>query len=353
MGAVQQTLADCNPWAASSLSGDAQYPAGWITSFGMIEIGPPDEFVYGIIDGAAPVQQFMHIKAKLHNRITDHVMGPGTVTAMARYHLRTNYQPDLSTDPPTMETREKKPSMSISAPVTVSVIPSDTSLQLAFDFTEQPIPAGITDLYFMVMFQGQIEGVEDTVTAIGLKDLNEPQHILRWNDTDWFLLNYQLYTGETIRSSTDLMDYVTQNCFFMDQYIDPMEIELFLGFTANEMDAPIYTVHYQDIPPGRFGRVIILTDAELIYMHARGVTHNPDETLNWKEVIAGVTNQEDAIGFTSTMTYQNRGITGHVDVGWIWVCPADSNFGPELADELSSKSPADTVPVPVTSISFP
>lgn len=256
MAAMSPAWADCEPWGGNTMSGDARYPEGWITSFGVIEISPPDEFVYAAIDGAAPVQQFLQIKAKLRNRITDHVMGPGTVTALARYHLRTDYQPDLSADPPARESRQEESSLSVSAPVTVSTIASDTPLQLIFDFTEQPIPAGITDLYFMVRFEGWIEGLEEPVTAIGLKDLKEPHHVTPWNNTDWFLVKYQLLTGQEIRKDSALMGYINDNCWYMDSLIDPMDLQQYIGFTAGEQDEPIFVAYYQNIPAGRYGRVI-------------------------------------------------------------------------------------------------
>jgi hypothetical protein len=81
---VPPLSADCTPWGENTQRGDAIYPEGWITSYSLIEITPPDEFIYAIIDGAQAVQQFSYLKAKLRNRILDHAMGPGTVTAYAR-----------------------------------------------------------------------------------------------------------------------------------------------------------------------------------------------------------------------------------------------------------------------------
>ena len=353
LAAAASALADCDPWGANTLMGDARYPEGWITGFGVIEISPPDEFVYAVIDGAAAEQAFTMVKAKLRSRIVDRVTGPGTVTAIARYYLRTDYASDLSHDPPTLAGRQETPSASISMPVSVDELPSDNAVSLTFDFSAQPIPAGITDLYFMVMYRGAIEGIDTEVTAIGLKDLNEPHHVLRWNNTDWFLLNYRWYTGQQIRSDADLTGYLTDHCWFMDQYVDPMDMELFVGFTAAESDEPVYTVHYQSIPPGRFGRLIFIADAQEIWMHARSVTRNPDDTLEWVGVMPGVVNQVDASGFKWTAPYQRRHIIGHSSIGWSWACPADEPVGPELDEALNSKEPADQTPVPITDIYFP
>ncbi len=352
---VAPARAECDPHGVSTFRGDAQYPPGWITSFGVIEISPPDETVYAVIDGAASLQQFTQIKAKLRSRITDRIMGPGTVTAMARYHLRTDYQPDLSTDPPTMATRQKEPSLSISAPVAVDVISSDTPLQLVFDFTEQPVPAGITDLFFIVMYQGDIEGIETPVSLVGFKDLNEPHHVVNWNLTDYFLLNYRWYTGQQIRADQTLLNYLYDNCWFMDSYVDPMDIELYVGFTAAESDTPVYVAHYQNIPAGRFGRLIIIAEAQEIWMQARSVTHSPgpDETLDWTMLMPDAINQVDASGFEFTAPVKFRHITGHSYHGWTWTCPYDEQISSELIEEMYAKAPAEATPVQTATISFP
>lgn len=342
--------ADCDPWGASSLRGDVQ---SLMAGIGVIEISPPGEFVYGIVDGAATDPQFSHLKARLRNRITDRAMGSGTVMAFARYRLRTDYQDDLSTDPPAKQDVEQKVTFSVSQAVDVLSIPSGTPLQLVFDFSADPIPAGITDLFFLVVFHGQIEGVEDPITAIGFKDLNEPHHVTRWNNTDWFLIDYQWLTGAEIRRTPTLMDFLIDNCWSMEPYIDPMDIELYVGFTAEEADAPAYVVHYQNIPAGRFGRLIFLSDAEQLWMHARAISQDPNDTMVWKGWISGVTNQMDPKGFTSTMPYTVRGIVSHSSVGWSWTCPEVSLISLELRDEFFSKPAASIEPVAITTITFP
>ncbi len=40
----------CQPWGVNTLRGDVQ---ALLTGKGVIEISPPDEFVYAVIDGAA------------------------------------------------------------------------------------------------------------------------------------------------------------------------------------------------------------------------------------------------------------------------------------------------------------
>lgn len=339
----------CDPYAICNLRGDV---LSLIAGFGVIEITPPDEFVYTVIDGAVDPQQFAQIKARLRNRVTDRTMGAGTVTAMARYRLRTDYQNDLSSDPPTLADVQKDVTVARSAPVDVTAISSYTPLELEFDFSANPIPAGITDLYFLVLFQGEIEGVEGMATAIGVKDLNEPQHLTTWNNTDWFLVNYQLRTGQDIRNDPELERYVIDNCMTVERFIDPLATDEYIGFTADRLDTPVFVVHYQALAPGRFGRALYIADADSYYLHRRSVTINPNSELDFAWEIPGTTNAMNPAGFHTTELEKYRQIYGHINSAWIWTCPF-TGYSAEIFDESSYKSPADTAPVPVTTITFP
>ncbi|MBW2170293.1 MAG: hypothetical protein JRG69_13745, partial [Deltaproteobacteria bacterium] len=96
------------------------YSAGLLDYFfrGSIEILALEGFLYSIIDGSISPQQFTYIKANLRNVtpkekneqgdiISYEQMGPGTLIAVAKYKKRTDYQPDLSTDPPTAGSRDE------------------------------------------------------------------------------------------------------------------------------------------------------------------------------------------------------------------------------------------------------
>ncbi|MBC2712017.1 MAG: hypothetical protein HGJ94_13845, partial [Desulfosarcina sp.] len=74
---------------------------------GTIQISPPDEYIYSVIDGGGADQQFENIKAKLHNTTPDEAMLDGTLVAVARYKRRIDYVPDLSAnEPPLASSRE-------------------------------------------------------------------------------------------------------------------------------------------------------------------------------------------------------------------------------------------------------
>ncbi|MBW1911367.1 MAG: hypothetical protein JRJ11_17800, partial [Deltaproteobacteria bacterium] len=115
-------------------------------------------------------QQFTYIKANLRNVTPDEQMGPGVLTAVAKYKKRTDYQPDLSTDPPTAGSREEFFSYSVSDSVFIYSLDSGTSTAVTFNFSNQPIPAGITDLYLQVIFKGTLGNEQNTGIAVGMKD---------------------------------------------------------------------------------------------------------------------------------------------------------------------------------------
>src|SRR4030067_372328 len=62
----------------------------------------------------------------------------------------------ISTDPPTQTSREPEYSYSVSAPWTLSSTEisfiNTAPTEFTFDFTNSPIPAGITDLYLLVVW---------------------------------------------------------------------------------------------------------------------------------------------------------------------------------------------------------
>ncbi len=184
---------------------------------GSIEISSPEGFVYSIIDGSKTPHEFTSIKANLRNItpkekdeqgdvLTYEDMGAGSLVAVAKYKKRDDYQPDLSTDPPSESSKDF--SYSVSSPVPIESLDHDTPEEFTFDFTEDPIPADITDLYLQVVFKGTLGNEADTAIAVGMKDLNEPDHYNVWNSSDLFYLEGVLRTVEEIKNNPDLFALV-------------------------------------------------------------------------------------------------------------------------------------------------
>ena len=234
----------------------------------LLEITPPSQYVYSIIDGSIDPQQFKKIKAKIRNATGEEIKN-GTLQAVAKYIKRTDYEPDLSADPPTTESREPDFSYSVSEQIPIPALSATEPAEFTFDFSNSPIPAGITDLYLQVIFKGTIGDETDTASAIGTKDLAEPTHHVFWNLSDMFSLNGQLYTAEDIKNDSalaSLVDFDHDGIFnetsIQEPYIDPVDTDLKIAyFGENPPAGPVTNVATVDkLPAGRHIRLVMLLD---------------------------------------------------------------------------------------------
>jgi hypothetical protein len=157
-------------------------------SIDTLEISPPDQFVYASIDGAVEPQNFMELKAGVRSIIGQR-LGAGTLVAYARFFKRTDYQPDLSSGPPTKDTIETNKTVLASAPVAVDELYDADPTEFTFDFSANPIPAGIADLDLHVVYFGKPENGDYFVVLRGKSDLYEPAHVAIVNATDRFYLD--------------------------------------------------------------------------------------------------------------------------------------------------------------------
>lgn len=294
------------------------YSAGLLDYFfrGTLEITAPDAYVYSIIDGSVTPQQFTRITAKVRNSTPDSIPGEEIqncdallqnciIQAVARYKKRTDYQPDLSTDPPTAASREPDFSYSVSESIVITSLSSTTPVEFTFDFTNSPIPVGITDLYLHVVFKGTLGNETDIAIAVGMKDLNEPDHHTAWNATDRFYLDGVLRTADEIRNDPDLLSRAS------GQFIDPYDITTEIAFYPSGVTPTVYNATFTPLPPGRYGRVIILTDMPTFYMLLHRKSINPPEDMTTTYLFAGVTNQEIDGIFYNTQVNTFRGIIQH------------------------------------------
>ncbi|ABK18039.1 hypothetical protein [Syntrophobacter fumaroxidans] len=310
-------------YASKLLPRAVGYSAALLNYFfrGQLEITAPPEFVYSIIDGLDAAQGFRFIKARVRNatageEATNDAGQPGQLVAVAQYRLRTNYQADLSADPPTMDSRDEYYSYSVSAPLQVeSLTSASPGLECTFDFTANPIPPGITDLYLKVVYKGKL-GAEQDAVAVGMKDLCEPQHLSYWNSTDYFLLNGELRKAEEIENDPNVEDY---------DFFRPVSISEELGFSGSAPGAGTpMVVSVQDMPPARYFRVILLTDVPGGYYvrdhlvskpYPPGWPYPDDFTVDnglWTYDMPSVVYQElDGPLWKDTPVYQYRGIIQH------------------------------------------
>jgi len=137
--------------------------------------------------------------------LTDQPLGAGKLVAVARYHrnpcyrtdLRAEWTLDLDTGQLSVpnglctldELRTKFEEVSVSAPITALPNLNGSDLQtVLFDFSNDPIPLNVTDLFFQVAFRGEL-GQESDGIAVGRWDAPEPQFLVFHNDTDVHVSN--------------------------------------------------------------------------------------------------------------------------------------------------------------------
>lgn len=322
------------------------YASGLLDYFfrGTLEISAPDQTAYGIADGALAPQQFNRIKAKVRNTTPNEQSVGGTIQAVARYHNRSDYQPDLSADPPNPESREAEWSYSVSQPVAANTLGSLLPTEFTFDFSSSPIPAGITDLYLHVVFKGTLGNEWDDAIAVGMKDISEPMHVVVWNATDRFYLERILRTSEEIQGNPQLFSLVDHNGDgTAEEFIAPYDLKTDLAF-ATTPDAPAtYTIRYDPAPPGRYGRIILLTDPTPFYMHVHRESLEPEDRYDSNFLFSPVVNQENAGRFERTDVDTFRGVKSHQ-----WT--AFARYYPDAVDIQSApwSVPAELSPIPMT-----
>jgi len=291
------------------------------TPVALLEITPPERFVYSIIDGSMTPQQFTYIKAKVMNTNAEFAIGEGSLQAVARYKNRTDYEPDLSTDPPTEGSREEYFSYSVSAPIDLTSLSSETPQEFNFDFSANPIPVGITDLYLQVEFTGNIND-EPGSLALGIKDLSEPTHISVSNSTDRFYLDYVLRTSDEIKADPSLLARVDLDGDGVpnedgEPYIDPFDLSIGVALYPSDgipPDPEDYSAIYFDMLPGGYGKIIMLTDMPEfnLLLHYEYTLPYVFMIERYAVLLSGVINQQDAQGtFHNTQVYILRGLIQH------------------------------------------
>lgn len=116
------------------------------------------------------------------------------------------------------------------------------------------------------------------------------------------------------------------------------------------------TTLYENIPAGRFGRLICLSDGHDVWLHVRRETTTPSTTVINVFSLPGriKTNQMNPQGFVNTVPCEYRGIRTDSTFSWIWICPTfDDAYGETFFDLTASKPAADNQPVAATAIYFP
>lgn len=327
---------------------------GRVNKYAPLAISAPDRCLYGLADGAVEPQVFRKLKAKVALSLPpDQAVQSGTLTAIAKYKRRLDYQPDLSADPPSPGVIDPVFANSTSAPVpltAVALATLPTGTAFSFDFSGSPIPAGITDLYLKVLFRGR-DGADREVIAMGWKDLGEPMHHVYWNATDRFYFDdpqrtRKLWTQDEIDGDLPVKEKVLATGLPYWPFAVRTDIAYCLpeGETASKLH-----VEYASIPPGAFGRVLTITetdDREFNVAVLRRSLDPPDEYASLLDSPT-VVNQDQNGVFMYFPVASFRGVAMHAGSAYLKYYPDPP---PTLSTLPWPLVPAGTAPVAATVI---
>ncbi len=239
-----------------------------------LEITPPDQYVYSLIDAGQSPQHFTNIKAKVRNASPDEGMRNGTIKAVAKYKISTT-QEDFT--------------YSSSTPISISSLSSDAPSEFEFDFTNEPIPISISDLSLEVRFTGKV-GDEDNAVAIGIRDISEPTPIDVFNNMDRICINESWYVAG---SSEAIAQVDTDHNGIANEWdVYPHDLkDIYLKISSvndlNNASPADYNLYVPYIKAGEFYRAYVLSDYRL--NHSDYVTAVPivqDDKNNWNHTKA-------------------------------------------------------------------
>ena len=299
---------------------------GRVVKFSPLTISAPDRCLYGLIDGARLPQQFNKIKAKVKSSFTpEQAVQSGTLWAVAKYKRRMDYQPNLSTDPPSPGVIDPVFAYSTSAPIPITaadLTAMNATKEFAFNFSGSPIPAGITDLYLKVVFRGAT-GTPQDVIAMGWKDLGEPMHHVYWNATDAFYIEGKMYDKNTIEANQNLLDKAQKSGF----PYGPLELDTDIAYCPDLEGVSKTHVEYKALKAGTFGRVITITEADQpeydVFIHRKSTTPFEEmSSLFTSPTVVNQTNQNGVLQIFPVFTFRGSSLhAGSAFVNCAGACP--------------------------------
>jgi len=178
------------------------YSAGLINYFfrGYLEITPPDEGVYAIVDHSTQESGFGKLKLKLRNitpgandatgqaqveRVAEN--GSATLVAVVKFHRNNCYAFNLSGEygSPGIAwdaCRSPAEEIVVSTPRPVPRGVNDAATLVQFTFPEE-IPPDATDIFLQVVYRGPLGNEADAV-AVATKDIAEPLYLTHYSVSD-------------------------------------------------------------------------------------------------------------------------------------------------------------------------
>ena len=338
---------------------------------GSMEITPPAEQVYGIVDHSTIRQTdplsgfegFRTIKLKVRNTTPGgEAMTGGKLVAVAKFHRNGCYKDDLSGEftqdaagnliTPCPDYRTNIEEIVISTSVmdaagtvldTVS-LDASTARQLTFTFANA-IPINATDLFLQVVYRGTL-GDEMDAVVVATKDLFEPTYLALLNATDQFLFNGR-FVPTTDPVLLPIFDGNKDGV--LDVAYQPTTLGINFGFQDSFAGAALGYINY--LPPARFSRLALLTDRSPFNapLSAFGLQSGSGFESVGIYGFGAQTNQvepESGI-FRVSPVEKVRGISGY------YVLPFYYYYGTPSTGDVKTMPPlVDKTPFPVTSLTF-
>ena len=278
------------------------YGAGLIDYFfrGQMEISMPSEGVYGLLDHgqfsppAPPVDPlndsrgFDKIKLRLKNtteaiqatdgNIYPQEMSNGILVAVIKFYRNPNYTADLDNEMSWTSTLDEylqirknlAEHIVVSKPLSLTSLAPEETIELAFDFSEQPLPINAwPDVRLSVVFRGQLGSEEDAV-VVSEKEIGYPFYFAYHNSSDLVRVEDFCYTAEEVEASDELWGKIPASCRGAGRKLqgscaaEDMDISISMG---RGLLRPIYMSWH--LPASRFARFAFLRD--------RTITDDPDE----------------------------------------------------------------------------
>lgn len=252
------------------------YSAGLINYFfrGRLEIRPPDEGVYAIVDHSvvnASGEGFGKVKVKIRNVTpaaggTPQDMGEGDLYAVVKFRRNDCYLPDLSGElqqgdsySDATDCRTDDEEIVVSDPEHVMSVNRNDPQTITFTFSGGVIPINATDVYLQVVFRGQL-GSEADAVVVATKDISEPTYVSVSNSTDYTSVDGVLYSKSEIQASPALLARVDEegnNNGVPDENLDGFSLdEVSIGFLGSSG----YVVTHRSLGVGENIRIAVLQD---------------------------------------------------------------------------------------------
>lgn len=243
---------------------------GYATAFlnfatrGTLDVALPNDGVYSV-ESLSPENcvgscGFKRVKLKIKSStLSGEEMGPGDIVVIARYHVNSCYAADLSGQPPAPAfngftcrapagTLPLDEQISVSNIVPLSSVSREKWSEVGVEFESSPIPFAATDLYFQVLWNGQL-GSEFGAIGIGAVDVREPTFLTFTNNYDY--VNIYEDDGKFLRTDP----FAVANA---PGRLSLVELSL-RRFNESVQQPTLMSLPRLD--PGMYARIAILTDA--------------------------------------------------------------------------------------------